>query len=217
VARRAGFVERERASVKFPTDRQRYSADQDPPGPPTSAVPESELTARFWDRVRLFASRRVSDAAMAEDIAQETMRRVIEALRSGRVQNTGAIAGFVFQTAKHVCMHAHRSAGREARAMRRLHDPSDPEGAHPDPLARLVSEERRVRVRSALQTLSPDDRDLLRAVYFEQVDTTALARRLGLSPGALRVRKHRAMQRLAAALGSGQPDETLSAQRELNE
>lgn len=203
--------------MKFPTDHQRYSADQDPPGPPASAVPESELTARYWDRIRLFASRRVSDAAMAEDIAQETMRRVIEALRSGRVQNADAIAGFVFQTAKYVCMHAHRSAGREARAMRRLHDPSDPEGAHPDPLARLVSEERCVRVRTALLTLSPEDRDLLRAVYFEQTDTAELAARLGLSPGALRVRKHRAMQRLAAALGPAQTDETLSAKRELTE
>ena len=203
--------------MKFPTDHQRYSADQDPPGPPPFPVPESELTARYWDRIRLFALRRVSDAAMAEDIAQETMRRVIEALRSGRVQNADALAGFVFQTAKYVCMHAHRSAGREARAMRRLHDPSDPEGAHPDPLARLVSEERCVRVRAALLTLSPDDRDLLRALYFEQADTTELAARLGLSPGALRVRKHRAIQRLAAALGAGQTDETLSAQRELKE
>ena len=203
--------------MKFPTDRQRYSPGQNPPGSPVSAGPESELTARYWERVRLFAARRVSDAAMAEDIAQETMRRVIEALRSGRVQNPDAIAGFVFQTAKHVCMHAHRSAGREARAMRRLHDPSDPEGVHPDPLAQLVSEERRSRVRAALQALSPDDRDLLQAVYFEQVDTGALASRLGLSPGALRVRKHRAVQRLAAALGAGQTDETLSAERELKE
>ena len=203
--------------MKFPTDRQRYSAGQDPPGGPASALPESELTARFWDRIRLFAARRVSDAAMAEDIAQETMRRVIEALRSGRVQNAEAIAGFVFQTAKHVCMHAHRSAGREARAMRRLHDPSDPEGAHPDALTHLVSEERCARVRAALRTLSPDDRDLLRALYFDQLDTTDLAARLGLSPGALRVRKHRAVQRLAAALGAGPTDETLSAERELKE
>ncbi len=203
--------------MKFPTDRERYSAGQDPPGPPAPALPESELTARDWDRIRLFAARRVNDAAMAEDIAQETMRRVIEALRSGRVHNADAIAGFVFQTAKHVCMHAHRSAGREARAMSRLRDPSDPENAHPDPLARLVTEERCTRVRAALQTLSADDRDLLRAVYFEQADTTDLARRLGLSPGALRVRKHRAVQRLAAALGAGQTDETLSAERELKE
>jgi RNA polymerase sigma-70 factor, ECF subfamily len=200
----------------FPADRQRYSADPDPPGPPAPLMPtEAELASRFWDRIRLFAARRVSDAAMAEDIAQETLRRVIDALRGGRVQNTEAIAGFVFQTAKHVCMHVHRSAGREARAMRRLHDPSDPEPVHPDALAGLVSEERRTRVRAALATLSADDRNLLRALYFDQLDTTELAAKLGLSPGALRVRKYRAVQRLATALGAGRTDETLASDREL--
>jgi RNA polymerase sigma factor (sigma-70 family) len=202
----------------FPTDRERYSADQDPPGPPPPGLPtETELAARYWDRIRLFATRRVGDAAMAEDIAQETVRRVIDALRAGRIQNPDAITGFVFQTAKHVCMHAHRSAGREARAMRRLEDPSDSDAARPDALVRLVSEERRARVRAALETLSADDRDLLRAVYFDQLDTAELAAKMGLSAGALRVRKHRALQRLAATLGARQPDETLSAERELKE
>jgi RNA polymerase sigma-70 factor (ECF subfamily) len=204
--------------VKFPTDRERYSADQDPTGPPASGPPtESELAARYWDRIRLFATRRVNDAALAEDIAQETLRRVIEALRAGRVQNTDAIAGFVFQTAKHVCMHVHRSAGREARAMQKLDDPSDAEPGAPDALTQLVSEERRLRVRAALETLSPEDRDLLRAVYFAQIDSAELAAKLALSPGALRVRKHRAVQRLAAALGGRQTDETLSDNRELKE
>lgn len=202
----------------FPTDRERYSAAPGPAGPPAPGLPtESELAARYWDRIRLFATRRVGDAAMAEDIAQETLRRVIEAVRAGRVQNPDAIAGFVFQTAKHVCMHAHRSAGREARAMQRLVDPSEAEDVHADALAQLVSEERRMRVRGALATLAPDDRDLLRALYFEQLDTAEVATRLGISPGALRVRKHRALQRLAEALSAGNPDETLSAHRELNE
>ena len=202
----------------FPTDRERYSADQDPTGPPVPGVTtDSELAERDRDRIRLFATRRVNDAALAEDIAQETLRRVIDALRAGRVQNTDAIAGFVFQTAKHVCMHAHRSAGREARAMRRLHDPSDADVVGPDALTHLVSEERRRRVRTALETLSPEDRDLLHAVYFAQIDTGELAAKLALSPGALRVRKHRAVQRLAAALGARQTDETLSGDRELNE
>lgn len=176
---------------------------------------EPELAARFWDRIRLFAARRVHDVAMAEDIAQETLRRVVDALRAGRVQNPEAIAGFVFQTAKHICLHAQRSAGREARAMRRLQDPSDSGDVRPDVLARLVSEERSARVRTALRTLSPDDRDLLRALYFDQVDTGELAAKLGLSLGALRVRKHRALQRLAEALGTRQSDETLSPEREL--
>ena len=194
---------------EFPIDRQRYSPDQSPTEPT-----ETELASRYWDRIRLFATRRVGDAALAEDIAQETLRRVIDALRAGRIQDTEAMAGFVFQTAKHVCQHAHRSAGREARAMRKLPDPSESQGGHPDALARLVSEERRARVRAALETLSPDDRDLLRAVYFEQIDATDLAARLGLTAGALRVRKHRAVQRLAAALGASASDETFPAGRE---
>ena len=124
------------------------------------------------------------------------------------------MAGFVFQTAKHVCMHAHRAAGREARAMRKLDDPSDSQALPLDALARLVSEERRARVRAALETLSPDDRDLLRALYFEQIDAVDLAARLGLTAGALRVRKHRAVERLAAALGASPSDETFPAGRE---
>jgi RNA polymerase sigma-70 factor (ECF subfamily) len=202
--------------VMFPTDRQRYSAEEDPPGLPGSAMPsEPELAARFWDRIRLFAARRVQDAAMAEDIAQETLRRVIEALRAGRIEKPEAIAGFVFQTAKHICMHAQRSAGREALAFRRLQGRSDSADVRPDALARLVSEERCALVQAALQSLSSDDRDLLRAVYFDQIDSGELAEQLGLSLGALRVRKHRALQRLAEALGARRSDETLSTEREL--
>jgi RNA polymerase sigma-70 factor (ECF subfamily) len=200
----------------FPTDRKRYSDQhtsigQDAP----MSLTEAELVARFWDRVRLFAARRVGDATAAEDIAQETLRRVVEALRAGRVENVDAMAGFVFQTAKHVCMHAHRSAGREAQAMRRLGDPSASGDVQPDALTSLVSEERRARVRTALESLAREDRDLLRALYFDQLDTSELSARLGVSHGALRVRKHRALQRLADVLQMQTSGETLSTEREL--
>jgi RNA polymerase sigma-70 factor (ECF subfamily) len=55
-------------------------------------------------------------------------------------------------------------------------------------------------VREALDQLNPDDRDLLRMVYYEEMETGALAQRLGLTPGALRVRKHRVLARLAGLL-----------------
>lgn len=179
------------------------------------SLTESDLVARFWDRVRLFATRRVRDATAAEDIAQETLRRVVEALRAGRVENMNAIAGFVFQTAKHVCMHAHRSAGREAAAMRKVADPSSSGDVQPDALTSLVSEERRARVRTALQSLAEEDRDLLRWLYFDHMDTSELAAKLDISQGALRVRKHRALQRLAEALQRRASGETLSPEREL--
>jgi RNA polymerase sigma-70 factor (ECF subfamily) len=55
-------------------------------------------------------------------------------------------------------------------------------------------------VRKALAQLSPDDRELLRLVYYEETESDVLAQRLGVTPGALRVRKHRVLARLAALL-----------------
>ena len=188
-----------------PFGGKRYSstseagAPAEPGGPPEPS--ETELVARFRDRIRLFAMRRVRDAAAAEDVAQETLRRVVEALRAGRVARLEALPGFVFQTAMHVCLHHRRSAAREARAFARLHDGSDAEPEPSDALADLVGAERRAAVRAALGRLASGDRELLGLFFYERLDTAEVARRLGATPAALRVRKHRALQRLAAALG----------------
>ena len=45
--------------------------------------------------------------AEAEDVAQETLRRVLAALEAGRVANLEALPGFVFQTARHLCLHGY--------------------------------------------------------------------------------------------------------------
>ncbi|HZD04367.1 MAG TPA: sigma-70 family RNA polymerase sigma factor [Longimicrobiales bacterium] len=160
---------------------------------------ESRLPA-LGERVRLFALRRLGDVEAAEDVAQETLGRVLEALRSGRVHDPEALPGFVFQTARHVCQHRWRSREREERALERLAS-SDPEPRRaPEPLISLVSRERARAVRDALERLSPDDRALLRALYFEDREPSEVARCLGVTPGALRVRKHRALKRLEAVL-----------------
>jgi RNA polymerase sigma-70 factor (ECF subfamily) len=171
------------------------------PSPASLSEPfsETELAGRFWERIRCFATRRVRDSALAEDVAQETLRRVTEALRAGRVENLAALPGFVFQTARHICLQHHRSAGREDRALGRLGRDPRPSGES-DPLLGLISEDRRRAVRAALGRLSADERELLELLYFRQEETSAVAERLGITPGALRVRKHRALQRLAGLL-----------------
>ena len=67
-----------------------FGPPPDSPGAPLSApipvsISELDLAARYWDRVRLFALRRLRDAARAEDVAQEVMRRVLEALRANEL------------------------------------------------------------------------------------------------------------------------------------
>lgn len=165
---------------------------------------EDDLASRYWDRIRLFALRRVRDAAAAEDVAQEVLRRVTEALRAGRLEDPAALPGYVFKTALYVCMHHGRSAGREARALDRFAGGAS--GAtSDDALTTLIVAERRATVRLALQRLTDADRDLLRLVYFQQLDAAEIARQLSITPETLRVRKHRALRRLADALG--EPDD----------
>jgi RNA polymerase sigma-70 factor (ECF subfamily) len=181
-----------------PTEPGRYQS--------TGAGPladESRLAEQFRGRLVLFALRRTGNAAVAEDLAQETLRIVLQALREGRVENPAALPGFVFQTAEHLCLKHFRSAGREARALGRLTPAALRATSGEDPLAALISDERRLAVRAALERLEPADRDLLLALYYNQEDTAGLAQRLGITAGALRVRKHRILRRLAELLGDG--------------
>lgn len=179
--------------------------DQKPmTAPDVRHAAEDDLASRYWDRVRMFALRRVHDAAAAEDVAQEVLRRVTDALRAGRLEDPAALPGYVFKTALYVCLHHGRSAGREGRALDRFAGAA-PGATTEDALTRLISAERRITVRLALQRLSADDRDLLRLVYFQQLEPVEIARQLAVTPETLRVRKHRALRRLADALG--EPDD----------
>ncbi len=188
-------------------DIERYTAGRCPetaianPSSPAALPNEAHVADRFRERLRVFAARRLRDGASAEDVAQETLRRVVDALRAGRVDNPAAFPAFVFETARHICLQHYRSAGREGRALHRLHDNGNAHiPAVPDPLAALVSEERENCVREALGGLSAGDRELLRMLYHEEAETAEVASRLRVTPAAVRVRKHRALQRLGELL-----------------
>ncbi len=147
-----------------------------------------------------FTARRLRNWSEAEDAAQETIRRAIESMQAGRIQKPESLAAFLFQTALHVCQHRSRTAGREGRALRRF-GASPADSQSPDPLASLISDERRASVRAALGRLDEDDREILALTYAEALRTAEIAKRLSLSEGNVRVRRHRALKRLAELLG----------------
>jgi RNA polymerase sigma-70 factor (ECF subfamily) len=166
------------------------------------AITEAELADRFTGRLRMFAARRLNDPVAAEDVAQETLHRVIEAARARRIENMAALPAFVFQTARNICMHRARSSGREQRALSRFQSESSGTTSDAsDALNALITEERRAKVRLAMADLNDDDRGLLSLLYYEGLDTETAALRLKVTPAALRVRKHRALKRLAEQLG----------------
>jgi RNA polymerase sigma-70 factor (ECF subfamily) len=161
----------------------------------------AELSDRFRERLRFFAARRLRDRDAAEDVAQEVLRRTLEALRGGRVENREALPAFLFQTARHVCMQWSRSEGRRGRAFSRLESESAEADPSQDPLAGLITEERREKVREAFEHLGPGDREVLRLSYVEGLGAEEIAGQLNLTAGAVRVRRHRALNRLAEIMG----------------
>lgn len=166
----------------------------------------AELHERFWKRLAIFAARRLRDRSAGEDVAQETLRRVIEALRDNKIERLEALPAFVFQTARNICLHYGRSAKREESALTRfrggLRTTSSEEE---DPLVALVDASRRAEVQRALDHLDAGDRELLRLLYIDALSTTEIAGRLGIDAGTLRVRKHRALKRLAESIGNVSP------------
>jgi len=151
-------------------------------------------------RLRIFAARRLHDWAAAEDVAQETLGRVFEALRAGRVRKLDALPGYLFQTASRICLHRIRSAGRERKAFQRIGGSEEASNLE-SPLARLISAEDRSSLLEALERLDADDRTVLELTFRDELDSAEIGRRIGSSSGAVCVRRHRAIRRLAKILG----------------
>lgn len=84
--------------------------------------------------------------------------------------------------------------------------PSVPTAMHSDPDAVrswAIREETRGRVRACIDRLPEPHRSVLLLRDIEELDTAQTATRLGIAPGAVKTRLHRARQALRAVLGPG--------------
>jgi RNA polymerase sigma-70 factor, ECF subfamily len=61
-------------------------------------------------------------------------------------------------------------------------------------------------VRAGLATLPVDDREVLTLTVWEELRPAEIAVILGMAPGTVRVRLHRARSRLRAAIASAEED-----------
>ena len=166
--------------------------------PPEESDVEGAQLEQYRARIRVFAARRLHDWTAAEDVAQETIGKVFESLRAGRIKDRDALPGYIFQTASRICLHLFRSAGRERRAFQRI---SVDEEATESPLASLISAEQRSNLLAALERLDAEDRQVLELTFRDELDSAEIGRRIGASAGAVCVRRHRAIRRLAKILG----------------
>ena len=75
------------------------------------------------------------------------------------------------------------------------------------PSGRVVREELRARVRSALDQMDPADREILVMRHLEQLQVREIAALLGISEGAVKMRRLRAAERLRELLQDSSTEE----------
>src|SRR6266481_308479 len=127
-----------------------------------------------------------------KDIQQETLLRTWAAIRSeGAIRQPERFGAFVTSVCNNILRESYRSRART----RPLDDlQMDPEDKSLSPDGVVLAAETRQLVQQVLARLSEKDRNLLRAVFFEQRDKDEVCGELGISRDYLRVLLHRAKQ-----------------------
>jgi RNA polymerase sigma-70 factor, ECF subfamily len=156
------------------------------------------LFASLTPSLRAFFRRSVRDAAVADDLVQTTFLKLHGARRRWRPGER--LRPWVFAIAAHVRTDWLRSQGRraaEALGEGALEE-ADPSG---DPSSGLRARERSERVHAALESLTEEQRTVVRLHRFEGLAFAQIGAALGITEGAAKLRAFRAYAELRKRLG----------------
>ncbi len=158
----------------------------------------ARIVEAYQHRLFGYLGRMGLDRATAEDIAQETLLRVWR--NAGRFDpRLSSLATWILTIARNLALnHLSRPMRRSEITMGEA--PVDIRSDLPLPDEAYAAKQRQARLQVALSHLSPADRSLLAASYVEGLDLTEIARIEACSPGAAKVRLHRARNRLRQLL-----------------
>lgn len=158
---------------------------------------ESHFSAYFEKFIFLkLRSRRVSPE-MIEDVRQETLMRVLKSLRHGAgVTYPERFGAFVNSVANKTLQELNLKYSKHSQMEEDTPDPSD-ESVDLD--AAVITEERKRMVLAVLLELPSKDQEILRLVFFEDLDRTLICNRLKVEADYLRVMLHRAKAKFQTA------------------
>jgi RNA polymerase sigma-70 factor (ECF subfamily) len=155
---------------------------------------EAQLFLRFAPRIELYGLKHLGSRAAADDLVQQVMLRVIEAVRDGRLEDPEKLTSYVFGTCRNVTWDLRRSARRAERLER---EATSLEASIGPP---TLAEQDVARLFSCMNSLSERESAIVRMSFFEDRSADEIGLRLGLTTGNVRVIRHRALAKLALYL-----------------
>lgn len=164
------------------------------------------LFARHQVRVYRFALRIVRDTALADDVVSEVF---IDAWQhAGRYEGRSTVSTWLLGIARHKALTA---AATKSRPFESLDGAAAINVADPtaDQDAAMLEYERSVIVHRCLEALSPEHREIIDLVYYQEMTVKQIADLLAIPENTVKTRMFYARKRLAAlveAAGSERPE-----------
>ncbi len=149
-----------------------------------------------WNEVRRlcmrFAWRYSKNPSEVEDIAQEALLRAWR--RRSTLRDPGSRKGWLAVIVRNEAFRQH--------ARKRPDPVATLEAEHGADDERVLKTVERADIHAAIDRLDERDRQLVRLRYDEDMTQTAIAHRLGIPEGTVKVRLHRVRAKLRRAIGS---------------
>lgn len=156
---------------------------------------EAEMCRRMGPRIRLYGLRHLRSPAAADDLVQQVLLKVIEALRAARLRDADKLAQFVLGTCRMIVIELRRTTRRQEELLAAFGGdlvPAAPDAPRLDDrqLARCV------------QSLKERERSVVVMTFYDEHTAAETGRFLGVSEGNVRVIRHRALQQLRDCMGA---------------
>jgi len=154
-----------------------------------------EIYDAYFERLYHYAYRFVGDVDSAQDIAAETLRRLLEGLRDGRAPNH--LGAWLYRVAHNLAMDQHRH--RPAEGIVSLEpdlDQADEADTEADSEQRLAQE----KMRAALAQLTPEQQNVVVLKFMEGYSNAEVGVLMNKPEGAIKSLQHRALAALKRAL-----------------
>ena len=138
----------------------------------------NELVLRYQSLAWKTAYRFLGDSMEAEDIAQEAFLRILDA--APRYRPTATFRTYFYRILAHLCID--RTRKRQLAIMDNVPEMADPS---PGPTESLMEKERCAQVRTALDTLPPNQKAAMILRHYEDLSYSEIAQILDITPKAV--------------------------------
>ena len=163
----------------------------------------AELYDRYGRLVYSLILRVVRDTGVAEDLVQETFMRVWNRAQGLDAQK-GSIGPWLLAVARNRAIDYLRSAGGRERNSLEFEETDHP-ALYVDMERDILSSDKARRVKTAVEKLSPRQREVIELAYFEGLSQTEMAERMGQPLGTVKTWVRAALKNLRHELGSAVP------------